>query len=58
MGGSISTYCVSVTVDGEIRVYVSAENAEEAKGKATYEVSRMAEYGTYIDAWHVDKVDE
>ena len=54
----MSTYCVSVTVDGEIRVYVSAENAEEAKGKATYEVSRIAEYGTYIDAWHVDKVDE
>ena len=54
----MSTYCVSVTVDGEIRVYVSAENAEEAKKKATYEVRRMAEYGTYIGAWHVDKVDE
>lgn len=54
----MSTYCVSVTVDGEIRVYVSAENAEEAKGEAAYEVSLMAEYGTYIDAWHADKVDD
>lgn len=54
----MSTYCVSVTVDGEIRVYVSAENAEEAKGKAAYAVSQMTEYGTYIDAWLADKVDE
>ena len=52
------TYCVSETVAGEIRVYVSAENAEEATEKATYEVSRMAEYGIYIDVWYVDKFDE
>ena len=54
----MQTYCVTVTVDGEIRVYVSAENEEEAKGKAAYEVSQMAEYGTHINAWHVDKVDK
>lgn len=51
-------YYVSVMAGREILVYVSAENAEEAKVKAAYEVSRIVEYGTYIAVWHVDKVDE